>query len=405
MSRETRDEGEPQPSSRLGSPKSNMQRDGSPEPTRRRLLALAGSAGAAALAGCSGSQSPSTPSESPTGTDAEGDSGDGTGRPAPGGTPMSEMPDLSGTVDVYSGRGEALVGALVEYIEDLYPDLTLRVSYGGSTDLVNTILTEGNNSPADVFYSVNAGSLGALAGRDRAAELPDDVLGLVREEFRDPDGGWVGTSGRARTVPYNTDAFSESEIPEDVFAFPEQDRFEDEMGWAPSYGSFQAFVTAMRILNDRETTREWLEGMLDLGIQSYSDEFAISQAIADGEISAGFANHYYIQRVLDGRPDAPLATAFTEGDAGSVFNVAGAAVVDTTDDPETAANFVRHLLSAEAQEYFATTTFEYPLIPEVEPVGALPTIDELNPPQGLDLSELADIGPTIELMRDVGLSV
>jgi iron(III) transport system substrate-binding protein len=392
-------------------------------PTRRRLLALAGAAGATALAGCTGGEEGT---ETPTGTvtDADSDGGDGSdgsdgsggepvgqvgsgreGRPAPGGTPMSEMPDLSGTVDVYSGRGEALVGSLVSYIEELYPDLTLRVRYGGSTDLVNTILTEGDNSPADVFYSVNAGSLGALAERDRAAELPEDVLDLTREEFRDPGGRWVGTSGRARTVPYNTDTFSESDIPDDIFAFPDASRFEDRMGWAPSYGSFQAFVTAMRILNDRETTREWLEGMLDLGIQSYSDEFAISQAIADGEIAAGFANHYYIQRVLDGRPDAPLATAFTQGDAGSVFNVAGAAVVDTADDADMAANFVRHLLSAEAQEYFATTTFEYPLIPGVEPVGALPTIDELNPPQGLDLSELADIGPTIELMRDVGLSV
>ncbi|MEF8789234.1 MAG: iron ABC transporter substrate-binding protein [Haloarculaceae archaeon] len=394
-----------------------MERDRARRPTRRRLLALAGSAGAAALAGCtSGTDGTETPTA--TGTDASGDGSDGTdgeavgqvgsgraGRPAPGGTPMAEMPDLSGTIDVYSGRGEALVGALVEYIEELYPDLNLRVKYGGSTDLVNTVLTEGDNSPADVFYSVNAGSLGALAERDRAAALPEDVLGLVREEFRDPDGRWVGTSGRARTVPYNTDTFSESDIPEDVFAFPEQSRFEDRMGWAPSYGSFQAFVTAMRILNGPEATREWLQGMLDLGVQSYSDEFSIVQAIADGEIAAGFTNHYYIQRVLDGRPEAPLATAFTQGDAGAVFNVAGAAVVDTADDTEMATNFVRHLLSAEAQEYFATTTFEYPLIPDVEPVGALPTIDELNPPQGLDLSELADIGPTIELMRDVGLSV
>jgi iron(III) transport system substrate-binding protein len=402
-----------------------MEPDGSPRPTRRRLLALTGAASIAALAGCTGGgEGTGTPTAEGTGTPSTEEDGDGgddsdggsgepvgqvgsgrAGRPAPGGTPMAEMPDLSGTIDVYSGRGEALVGALVEFIEERYPDLTLRVRYGGSTDLVNTILTEGNNSPADVFYSVNAGALGALAGRGRAAALPDGILDLVREEFRDPDDQWVGTSGRARTVPYNTDTFSESDIPTDVFAFPDEPRFEDQMGWAPAYGSFQAFVTAMRIQNGPEETRAWLQGMLDQGIQSYSDEFAIVQAIADGEIAAGFTNHYYIQRVLDGRPEAPLATAFTEGDAGSVFNVAGAAVVDTADDTEMAANFVRHLLSAEAQEYFATTTFEYPLIPDVEPVGALPTIDELNPPQGLDLSQLADIGPTIELMRDVGLSI
>jgi len=408
------DKGETLASSDLGLPKSNMDDDSTPT-TRRRVLALSGVAGISALAGCStGSNTPtpsddSTPSEGDTATPDEpgpGQIGSGReGRGAPGGTPMAEMPDLSGTIDVYSGRGEALVGSLVSYIEDLYPDLTLRVRYDGSTDLVNQILTEGNNSPADVFYSVNAGALGALAEQGRATSLPSGVLDLVRDEFQDPEGRWVGTSGRARTVPYNTETFSESDIPDDVFAFPDQSQFQNEMGWAPSYGSFQAFVTAMRVLNGESATREWLQGMLDLGVQSYSDEFAISQAIADGEISAGFTNHYYIQRVLDGRPNAPLATAFTENDAGAIFNVAGAAVVDTADDTDMAANFVRHLLSAEAQEYFATTTFEYPLIPEVEPVGDLPTIDELNPPSDLDLSQLADLGPTIELLRDVGISV
>jgi iron(III) transport system substrate-binding protein len=177
------------------------------------------------------------------------------------------------------------------------------------------------------------------------------------------------------------------------------------MGWAPSYGSFQAFVTAMRVLNGREETKAWLEGMLESGVQEYGDEFTIAQRIADGEIGAGFTNHYYIQRVLQSRPDAPLATAFTENDAGSVFNVAGGCVVDTASDEDTAANFVRHLLSAEAQEYFITQTFEYPVIPDAQPVGDLPPVDELQPPEDLDLSQLADIQPTLELLREVGITV
>jgi iron(III) transport system substrate-binding protein len=322
---------------------------------------------------------------------------------------MEDMPDLSGELDLYSGRGEALVGELVEYIDDLYPDLTLRVRYGSSTDLVNKILTEGSNSPADVFYSVNAGALGALAERERASTLPDRVLEFVGEEFRDPDGRWVGTSGRARSIPYNTNQFSASDIPDDVFAFPDASQFEGQMGWTPVYGSFQAFVTAMRILNGREQTKQWLQGMQESNVQSYNDEFALTQAVADGEIGAGFANHYYTLRVLDARPNAPLDLAFTNGDAGSIFNVAGAAAIDTADDSELAANFCLHLLSAEAQDYFATTTFEYPLVADVEPVQPgtidLPRIDELNPPEGLDLSQLADIGPTLELMREVGLNV
>ncbi|MFC6732689.1 MULTISPECIES: extracellular solute-binding protein [unclassified Haladaptatus] len=377
--------------------------------SRRRFLQSAGvTAGIASLAGCTDflSGESDEPGNNTTTTSDFGQIGSGrTGDQIQGGTSMQDMPDLSGEITVYSGRGEALVGELISYIEGLYPDLTIQPRYEGSSQLVQKILNEGENSPADVFFSVNAGSLGFLKDEGRTVELSDEITGMVREEFHDPDGNWVGTSGRARTIPYNTDTFSESDIPTDIMAFPDADQFSDDIGWAPSYGSFQAFVTAMRILNGREATKQWLEGMIELGVQEYTDEFAIALAVADGEISAGFTNHYYIQRVLADREDAPLATAFTEGDAGAIFNVAGAAVVDTAQDQEMAANFVRHLLSAEAQAYFATTTYEYPLIPEVEPIGDLPTIDELNPPADLDLTQLSDIRPTLDLMREVGISV
>ena len=368
---------------------------------RRRFLAASAAVGTAGLAGCSG----------PLGGDGNDDSGDGEsqigqigsgreGRDAPGGTPMAEMPDLEGELTVYSGRGEFLVGDLLSYIGDLYDGFSVTPRYGGSTDLVNQIINEGDGSQADVFYSVNAGSLGALADADRTEPLPEDILNLVRSEFQTEE--WIGTSGRARTVPYNTNAFSEDDLAEDIMAYSE---FDGDLGWAPSYGSCQAFVTAMRILEGEEATRQWLEDVVEAGIQGYPDEFAVCQAVADGEVDAGLTNHYYIQRVLAGSPDAPIATAFTENDAGSIFNVAGAAVTDVAADTTLAENFIRHLLSAEAQDYFARTTFEYPLIPDVEPVGDLPTIDELNPPSELDLTQLSDVEPTIDLMRDVGINI
>jgi iron(III) transport system substrate-binding protein len=364
---------------------------------RRRFLAATAAVGAAGVAGCMGDDG----EDGGDGGPAVGQIGSGRqGRGAPGGTSMAEMPALEGELTVYSGRGEFLVGELVGYIDDLYDDLDLTVRYGGSTDLVNQITNEGEGSPADVFYSVNSGSLGALADEGRTQALPSEVTDKVREEFRTEQ--WVGTSGRARTVPYNTDEFSESEMPDDIMAYPEE--FEGDLGWAPSYGSAQAFITAMRLIEGEEATRDWLEAMVERGASTYPDEFVTCQAIADGEIDAAFTNHYYIQRVLDGNPGAPIATSFTEGDAGAVFNVAGAAVVDTASDADLASNFVRHLLSAEAQDYFARSTFEYPLIPDVEPIGDLPSIDELDVPD-IDLTQLSDLEPTIDLMREAGVEI
>ena len=380
------------------------------ERSRRRFLAATGTAGLTALAGCNGvlgggDQTPG--GQTGTDTDAEPDliGSARAGRGLPGGTPMDAMPDLSGELMVYSGRGEFLVGQLMDFIRDRYPDLTLKVRYGTAADLANQIRTEGQATPADVFFTVNAGILGLLANDDRLQPLPADVLDIGREGFQDPDGLWIGTSGRVRSVPYNTDALSEGDIPDDILAFPDQDHLQDEMGWAVTYGSFQGFLTVMRILNGEQRTREWLEGMVDLGIQEYSDEFRVAQAIADGEIRAGLTNHYYVVRVLDGRPNAPLDMTYTDGDAGSFFNVAGAGLVDASDNSTLGGNFVRHLLSAEAQDYFArSATFEYPMIPEVEPIDRLPGFDELNPPD-LDLAEFAkaDINETIDLMEEVGV--
>jgi iron(III) transport system substrate-binding protein len=365
---------------------------------RRRFLAGSATLGVASLAGCtdligggSGNDEAINSSVGQIGSGREG-------RDAPGGTSIEEMPDLDGELTIYSGRGEFLVGELISYLDDVYPDFDPEMRYGSGSDLVNQMINEGAGSPADVFYTVDSGGLGALADEGLTASLPGEITDLVREEFHTDQ--WTGTSGRARSVPYNTNAFEESEIPSDVMAFPD---FEGSMGWAPSYPSCQGFVTAMRQLEGDEATREWLQGVVDAGIESYPNEEAVSRAVANGEIDAGFANHYYIQRVLAGSPDAPLETAFTQGDAGSIFDVAGAAVLDGAEDQELAQNFVRHLLSAEAQEYFAVETFEYPVIPDVDPVGGLPAIDELDVPD-LRLSELSDVQATIDLMREVGIN-
>jgi len=374
------------------------------EPTRRtnrrHFLAATGAAGLASTAGCLSSFLGSGGNDVQPGLIGSSRQG----RDEPGGTSMKEMPDLQGTLTLYSGRHEWLVGRLVEYIEGEYEDFTVQPRYNDSATLVNEIVNAGDQSDADVFYTVNAGSLGQLADGGRTAALPEEVLEKVDSAYRPDDGNWVGTSGRARTVPYNTNALSASDVPSDVMSFPDTDALAGEMGWAPGYGSFQAFVTAMRILEGEDTTREWLNSMLDAGVTRYADEQRVAEAVANGEIRAGFANHYYIQRVKSSDESAPIATAFTENDAGSIFNVAGAAVVDSTSDQDLAANFVRHLLSAEAQEYFAIETNEYPLIEGVEPVGDLPTIDEIDSPD-IDLTQLSDLGPTIDLMRDVGIQV
>ena len=358
---------------------------------RRAFLAGSATLGTAGLAGCLGLIGSDDDQENPFGQFGSGREG----RPEPGGTSVEDLPDLEGELSVYSGRNEFLVGPIVEGLEDHYDDLTLEVRYGDSADLVNAINEEGPATRPDVYYTVDASGLSSLASDGLTASLSDDVLDKVGSDFRTDN--WVGISGRARAVPYNTDAYSESDLPDSIAAYTD---FDGDLGWAPGYGSCQSFVAAMVELEGESATRNWLEGIVDAGVRSYNDEQAVCQAINNGEIDAGFTNHYYIQRIIDGDDDPSINATFTEGDAGAVFNVAGATVLDSTDDVDMAENFINHLLSAEAQEFFAVDTFEYPMIDGVEPFGELPSVEELNIPD-VDLSELGNIEETIDLMRSV----
>jgi len=382
--------------------------------SRRRFLALGGATAATALAGCSGIFGDG-------GSGSTGDGGTGAGaisladfrgsgpmvsqRDAPGGTSIDELPALSGELTLYLGGGEGgLYLDLIELLEQRYPDFTASHRLEASSDLANTIIeeNEAGASPADVFMSIDAGSLGAVANAGATAALPEEALSTVPEDFQDSEGRWVGIAGRARAIPYNTNQLSASDIPSTVQDFPSASALGNSMGWAPSYGAFQSFVTAMRLIRDDDETVAWLQAMQDHGISTYDDEFRVSNAVADGELAAGFANHYYALRVQSARENAPIDLAFTEGDAGALVNVSGVEIISGTDNADLAANFVRHVLSAEAQEFFATRTFAYPMIPGVAPVGDLPRIDELNPPD-IDLSELADVAGTVDLLREAGV--
>ena len=233
---------------------------------------------------------------------------------------------------VYSGRSENLVAPLMErFKQDTGIDVEVR--YGGTAELAATILEEGANSPADVFFAQDAGSLGALAQAGRLIALPDDVLNRVDARFRSPSGEWVGASGRARTLVYNTERVQESDLPQSAFDLTGA-QWKDSIGWAPTNASFQSFVTAMRQLSGEDATRQWLEAMLANGVQSFDNNAAIVEAVGRGEILGGLVNHYYLFRFLEEQGEGFPARNyfFPDGGADALINIAGIGILDSSDN-------------------------------------------------------------------------
>jgi iron(III) transport system substrate-binding protein len=308
----------------------------------------------------------------------------------------------TGTLTVYSGRSEELVGPLLRRFEE-ETGITVEARYGDTAEMAATILEEGGNSPADVFFGQDAGALGALSGAGRLQELPSELLEEVDGQYRSANDDWVGVSGRARVVVYNTGAVSEDELPDSIAGFTDPE-WSGRLGWAPTNGSFQSFVTALRVLEGDDGAEEWLRGVQDNDPEVYEKNSAIVEAVSAGEVDAGFVNHYYLYKLqAEGAVGEEVVNRFyADGDPGALVNVAGAGILDTADDVEAAQRFIGYLLSEEGQRYFADETYELPLVAGVEPAAELPDLEALRQPD-LDLNDLDDLAGTLELLERVGI--
>ena len=308
---------------------------------------------------------------------------------------------VGGGLVVYSGRNEGLVGPIIEQATaDLGIDIEVR--YAGTSELAATLLEEDEGSPADVFFSQDAGALGALAKAGLLAPLPEKILEQVDERFRSSEGLWVGVSGRARVLVYNTETVDTEELPASVAELTGEE-WAGRVGWAPTNASFQTFITAFRLIEGEDAARAWLEAMRDNGTVTFEGNADIVRAVAAGEIAVGLVNHYYKYEIEAEEGELPVENHFFEaGDVGSLVNVAGVGILANADNTQQAEAFVRYLLAEEAQTYFAEETAEYPLAADVEPAFELQPLEEIAGPE-IDLNDLDDLEGTVELLTEVGV--
>lgn len=318
----------------------------------------------------------------------------------------SETDVEAGKLVIYSGRSESLVQPIIDQFAAA-TRIDVEVRYGSTSEMAGLILEEGKNSPADVFYAQDPGGVGAVADAGLFRTLPDEILAQVPARFASPEGNWVGISGRVRVVVYNTDEIDDpvAQLPDDLMGFTEPE-WNGRIGWAPTNGSFQAMVTAMRSVWGEGQTRAWLQGIQANNPVVYSGNTPIVEAVGKGEVTVGFVNHYYLYRFLTEEGEAFAARNYflPSGGPGSLIMVSGAGVLNTAENAENALRFVEFLLSVPGQQYFASQTFEYPVIEGVNTVAQLPPLAELDAVAlEIELGDLTDLAGTQEMLIELGI--
>ena len=301
---------------------------------------------------------------------------------------------------VYSGRSEEYLGDVFEKFQQ-ESGIRLNVRYADSAELAAQLLEEGENSPADLFISQDAGSLGAVAEAGLLDLLSESTLNEVPSAFSSQEKFWVGITGRTRVFAYSPSRLKDLPMSYRDVTNP---IYKGRIGIAPTNGSFQAFVTALRINAGEAATEQWLRDLVANEPRYYEKNSMIVEAIDAGEIDLGLVNHYYVYEVSKalGREIGVKVGFFEKGDLGNLINVSGGGILKTSSKKEAAEKFLSYLLSSYAQETFVREVQEYPLLPGVEGPAGLPSIEELGAPL-VDLNSLKDLRGTQQLLIKVGL--
>lgn len=335
------------------------------------------------MAGCDG------PKETPAPTPDKG---------GPDKAPASKPaePAAKAPLTVYCGRNEKLIGPVLEAFTK-ETGIKVTPKYGKTQQLATQLLKEGAKTTADVFIAQDASTLGYLDSKSVFAPLGADTLGKVDAAYHGPNKTWIGATGRARVLVYDTNKVKPEDIPADVNGLTDP-RWKGKVGWAPENASFKSFVAAMIQLEGPEATQAWLEKMRDNEPKAYPKNTPAVRAVHKGEVEVALVNHYYLFRVSDEMGGTKAANHyFKNGKAESMVNLTGAAVLKTSKNTGDAEKLVAFLVGPTAQAHFAGTVHEFPVVAGTKAEG-IPALTTLNAPK-LDVAKLDNLEQTEKLLR------
>lgn len=305
---------------------------------------------------------------------------------------------------VYSGEHPQLTGALVQAFTR-QTHIKVSVRSGDGIVLADQILQEGHSSPADVFLTENSPELMNLEDHNLLAKLPAPILGQLPAREQSPAGDWIGIALRVSSLAYDSARVSAAELPSSVLQLG-QAVWKGKIAVAPTDSDFPPVVGAIVATYGKAAAAGWLHG-LKQNAQIYQDEEAVVAAVNRGDVAAGLVNQYYwfrLQLELGRNGVHSKLYYFPNHDPGSIENVAGAAVLASSQHRAKAQRLVQFISSPAGQRILAGSyDFEYPARPGIAQNPALPPLRSISlaalSPASLGTDQIA-----VQLIERAGLA-
>ena len=269
---------------------------------------------------------------------------------------------------LYTARAEQLIAPIVAAYEK-ETGVKVAVVADKEGPLMERLVAEGANTPADVFMTVDAGNLWQAAQKNLFAPIDSAVLNTnVPAHLRDPENKWFGLSVRARTIFFNKDKVKPEQLSDyEQLAEP---AWKGKLCLRTSKKVYnQSLVAMLAEQNGVDKTEQMVEGWIgNLAAPVFPDDTKLLEAIAAGQCEVGIANTYYYGRLLEKNPNLNVGIFWAnQKTSGTHVNISGAGVVNHAKHKEAAVKFLEWLSSSKAQGMFADANLEFPVNPEVKP--------------------------------------
>ena len=314
-----------------------------------------------------------------------------------------------GEVNVYSARHYDADVALFETFTE-QTGITVNLIEGDADELIERVRSEGENSPADLLITTDAGRLWRAEDAGLLANIESEALAnAVPENLRQPEGQWFGLTKRARVFVYNTETVDPAELSTyENLAEPE---WQGRVCIRSSGNVYNQSLLASIIAADgAEAAETWAQGLVEnLARSPQGGDTDQIKAVAAGECDVAVVNHYYYARLVASEDGADQevagATALffpNQEGRGTHVNISGAAVLASAPNPENAVQFLEFLVTPEAQDVFSEGNFEYPVVADVPTAPVVEQFGDFKE-DALNVAVLGENNPeAVRIMDRVG---
>ncbi len=255
--------------------------------------------------------------------------------------------------------------------------IKINVIKAGADELLERLYNEGENSPADLFVTVDAGKLQKGVEKGLFQKIKNKIIeSNIIADLKDVNSYWVPVTYRARLIVYSNERVLSHEL--STYEDLANPKWKGKILVRSSSNAYnQALMASMYANIGEEATKKWSKGIVNnLARDPKGNDRDQVKAIASGQGDLAIVNSYYIGMLLSSEKESEVLAGKSisvffpnqaKEDRGTHVNISGFALTKNAPNRENAIKLLEYLTDVEAQNTYVNNSFEYPVNPKVKP--------------------------------------